>query len=309
MFSDPAVQRFDVDCTLQEQWDLLVQEYRAKKLTYESDRVIAFAGIVKAVKNKTNLTYLAGIWKEFAEVHLLWSINAPPSKSNDLCQKKKNELPDVPSWSWFSVPILEILPGQDMLDFRIPRIVSTNWLYALYKAKVLSYHHEKLESDPDSLLYEFSGLGITLRTHRVEAKLGWEGDTVQLETLKEYEREDADCWINYIHDDINVAPGSDLPDNVCMILTVFEAWETHVGGGQRRIGMHGSKQREGGPPIYRTNWLYTGLVVVPATTERNGECCFWRRIGVFLVSLSVVGETDFKTPFRIEEAEKDIELV
>lgn len=307
-FEDSTALRFDVDCTLQEQWDLLVQEYRSKKLTYETDRVIAFAGIVKAVRTQAQVTYLAGLWREFADLQLLWSINESPGSQKLYKEKKKMKSPSAPTWSWFSVPVLEVLPGQDVLDFRIPRTVSANWLYAVYQARVISYHHGKAVSDPESLLYDFAGLSITLRTHRIDTVLEWDGDSIRLQRLKEYELPDQDCWIHYVHDDKAVSPGSSLPNNACMILTVLEAWETIVGGGQRKLDGQDTQEHEG-PPINRTCWLYAGLVILPEKTSFYAGSS-WRRIGVFLVSVSVIGKASFTTPFQIQDSEEeDVHLV
>ncbi|KAL1798031.1 hypothetical protein ACET3X_004637 [Alternaria dauci] len=67
--SEPAVLSFTID------WQNLVNEYRSRKLSFGKDRIIAFAGVARAVTNLGQLTYLAGLWKEIFPVALLWYVD------------------------------------------------------------------------------------------------------------------------------------------------------------------------------------------------------------------------------------------
>ena len=79
-------------------WYRAVQEYSIKKLTFESDRLPALAGIAARVSKTLGLTYLAGIWKEDMARGLCWYVQW----SDDDVQEKKAQGERGPSWSWVS---------------------------------------------------------------------------------------------------------------------------------------------------------------------------------------------------------------
>ncbi|KAI4694302.1 hypothetical protein J4E81_006518 [Alternaria sp. BMP 2799] len=54
-------------------WLSLINEYRARNLSFGKDRIIAIAGIARAFAHLGNLTYLAGLWRECLPVTLLWA--------------------------------------------------------------------------------------------------------------------------------------------------------------------------------------------------------------------------------------------
>lgn len=93
-------------------WGRLCEDYSLAALTYTSDRLIAFAGIVADFGNRLpNDTYLAGLWKGDLMEGLLWKARAldgwpnQPNGSHEL-----NATPYItasvpssyraPSWSW-----------------------------------------------------------------------------------------------------------------------------------------------------------------------------------------------------------------
>jgi hypothetical protein len=78
-------------------WLNIVQEYSACKLTKRRDKLIALAGIAKAVQAILRVTeddYLAGLWRENVAVDLLWRLVG--------CGVRFEEMV-APSWSWASV--------------------------------------------------------------------------------------------------------------------------------------------------------------------------------------------------------------
>jgi hypothetical protein len=97
-------------------WTACVTEFRARELSFAKDRVVAFAGVVRAYANMGCLTYLAGCWAEYFSLTLMWCVDrkvqGPPSyvqvKSRSVpppavvCEKVVHQ---APSWSPFSVPI------------------------------------------------------------------------------------------------------------------------------------------------------------------------------------------------------------
>jgi hypothetical protein len=56
------------------QWLYVVDKYRKAKLSFESDRLVAFLGIANAISATNGLRYLAGLWMETVEFDLLWSV-------------------------------------------------------------------------------------------------------------------------------------------------------------------------------------------------------------------------------------------
>ncbi|KAF4339785.1 tol [Fusarium beomiforme] len=87
------------ETSLQTIWHSLLQEYMSRSLTFESDRLVAFAGIAEFYRYHAKIppnSYLAGIWRYVLLQDLLWTISegrkvSPPQKYR------------APSWSWASV--------------------------------------------------------------------------------------------------------------------------------------------------------------------------------------------------------------
>ncbi|KAH7625578.1 heterokaryon incompatibility protein-domain-containing protein, partial [Sordaria sp. MPI-SDFR-AT-0083] len=57
-------------------WALLVQYYTITNHTDASDRLVALAGIVRAIEQSRGFTYLYGSWREFFPLDLLWSLDS-----------------------------------------------------------------------------------------------------------------------------------------------------------------------------------------------------------------------------------------
>ncbi|KAL4723729.1 hypothetical protein ACLX1H_009373 [Fusarium chlamydosporum] len=80
-------------------WHNLLQEYMSRDLTFESDRLIAFAGIATLYQSLAKIppgSYLAGIWRQVLLQDLLWTVD----------NGRKVLPPQIyrgPSWSWASV--------------------------------------------------------------------------------------------------------------------------------------------------------------------------------------------------------------
>ncbi|KAE8452569.1 hypothetical protein EG329_013828 [Mollisiaceae sp. DMI_Dod_QoI] len=86
------------------QWSTLITRYRRKKLTVESDRVIALAGIVDAVQKMTVFNAVCGFWKETFAMDMCWTRNSDPRK---LQGPKWNQEFPVPSWSWYAASMYQ----------------------------------------------------------------------------------------------------------------------------------------------------------------------------------------------------------
>ncbi|KAK7920280.1 hypothetical protein PG985_008302 [Apiospora marii] len=77
-------------------WTDLIQSYSKTKLTKREDKLAALQGLIHRISQSAHLTPVAGLWKEFLPVELLWYTSKdyretrPPSTI-------------APSWSWASV--------------------------------------------------------------------------------------------------------------------------------------------------------------------------------------------------------------
>ncbi|KAF2829178.1 HET-domain-containing protein [Ophiobolus disseminans] len=93
-------------------WGRICQDYSRAKLTYTSDKLVAFAGIVQEFRLRlSNDAYLAGLWKTDFTNGLLWKVMAldgwpiQPNGSHELhadpCITASVQEPyRAPSWSW-----------------------------------------------------------------------------------------------------------------------------------------------------------------------------------------------------------------
>ncbi|TGO43254.1 hypothetical protein BHYA_0002g00590 [Botrytis hyacinthi] len=74
-------------------WYSLVNEYAARALTFETDRLFALAALAREIETQSVFTYWAGIWAEDAHYGLLWRTPGPVNISAAYI---------APSWSWAS---------------------------------------------------------------------------------------------------------------------------------------------------------------------------------------------------------------
>ncbi|KAI1097822.1 HET-domain-containing protein [Jackrogersella minutella] len=77
-------------------WQQLVEHYTSRSLTYESDRLVALAGLVTQVPQPRR-DYLGGVWRSQLDSGILWRAVGPPSR----CCRPAGYV--APSWSWASV--------------------------------------------------------------------------------------------------------------------------------------------------------------------------------------------------------------
>jgi hypothetical protein len=138
----PGAKKSD-DLEYRRVWGRMCEDYSAARLTYTSDKLIAFSGMAKDFRSRRpNDTYIAGMWKEDLVDSLVWSVRAldgRPLQSNG----SRVEFADpyitasqptqyrAPSWSWLSKdcsifwskirhssrPLLEVLDASiDLVD-------------------------------------------------------------------------------------------------------------------------------------------------------------------------------------------------
>lgn len=304
----------ELDETFRGQWHLLVEDYRLSTLTYEKDRVIAFAGIVRAIQSQTGFTYLAGIWKELAEFGLLWVVS-PPNPVADFAKKGGDV---APSWSWFSVPprpSTSTSAERDTVDFRISTTMYARSSRTVYQAHITTYHHPKASQSPDILLLDFVDLTITLRARKIPSTLEWDDDVLRVLPHGQYALSQGYLYepkngLKYAHDDVALLPGAALPSGACMVLTMFEAWfNAGVSEYDYNDARLSGDRDENTPVVVKTQFQYAGLVVIPSGKKDSvGQDC-WQRIGVFVFDDTLVGYQRLDLPFDMDEEEEDIVLV
>jgi hypothetical protein len=105
-------------------WYIAVMEYTHRGMTQSSDRVVAIAGIAKAIQERTADQYLSGLWKASLWRGLLWSIpfaneyTPTTMYAYTLAECSRHNKKIAPSWSWQSVTTPVVYP--------IPLISSSN---------------------------------------------------------------------------------------------------------------------------------------------------------------------------------------
>jgi len=82
-------------------WNCVVSIYSRCELTFEQDKLVALAGVARALKVQMGCDYLAGMWRTELERNLLWSVGS---------KFRRPEEYRAPSWSWASVDGGIIIP-------------------------------------------------------------------------------------------------------------------------------------------------------------------------------------------------------
>jgi hypothetical protein len=93
-------------------WREIVSTYTRRELTYATDKLIALRGLIDAIRDRTNLPDIAGMWLPTLTHDLLWSTNPYTMRC---------KLYRAPSWSWVSVdgPVSYEHEPTSMADVRI----------------------------------------------------------------------------------------------------------------------------------------------------------------------------------------------
>lgn len=95
-------------------WYTMLEDYTERKLTKDSDILMAIAGIAKDVQGYLPDRYCAGLWENDIVAGLIWRTNGAswkcmnwqPKKGEDDSrgwQVQSNSNPNIPSWTWASV--------------------------------------------------------------------------------------------------------------------------------------------------------------------------------------------------------------
>jgi hypothetical protein len=96
--ADGADELFPTTANPLELWSYIVTEYTSRNFTYDTDRLLAIAGVAKTLLRAINAGYIAGHWTG-STLGLLWY----PSEGTQCRRPKQVAGRNVPSWSWASV--------------------------------------------------------------------------------------------------------------------------------------------------------------------------------------------------------------
>ncbi|KAK3392130.1 heterokaryon incompatibility protein-domain-containing protein [Sordaria brevicollis] len=113
-------------------WAVIQETYSASLLTYNTDRLVAFSGIVEAIQKGTAWTPVAGTWKELWPLDLLWFFHEP-----DFSQRVHNGF-NTPSWSWFSVEGRKGFPPVRVAtweNYRLAQVLDSKTAQTVHESK------------------------------------------------------------------------------------------------------------------------------------------------------------------------------
>lgn len=117
-------------------WTRILEVYTRAKLTYNSDRLVAIAGLAKILSVRTGIRYIAGHWLHQTPRQLLWAFSKIP-------QVDQNEQYIAPSWSWASVT-----GGEGIGHTRLDPIVEANGAMDLIKILDVEVSGVRDEEEP-----------------------------------------------------------------------------------------------------------------------------------------------------------------
>tara|TARA_R110002003_G_scaffold806_1_gene21507 strand:+ start:1304 stop:2917 length:1614 start_codon:yes stop_codon:yes gene_type:complete len=212
--SSPALLSFMFD------WMNTVNEYRTRKLTFATDRSIAFAGIATAYQKLSGMTYLAGVWWVFLPLSLLWFVE---KKAAALVRDENPEefprgvvpvyttaiaeqgLVEAPTWSWFRVPIYHFYrtsflfnDDERVIKGRSLREPDRSSLQDIYSAQSISYQFASSPPKhfPKSGLSYFKNLTVTIKTLTWQLSKDLPTDVAhQMSRIQESNKsEEGMCW-------------------------------------------------------------------------------------------------------------------
>ena len=118
---------YDVGNNIYGQWYQIVALYAKLKLTKQTDKLPAIAGIAQQIQSRTGDTYLSGLWQCDIQRGLHWWFNPPGVMVRPVT-------PRAPSWSWAGLDLrTDKALALDPADF---------YLCATYASRYIPYEHE-----------------------------------------------------------------------------------------------------------------------------------------------------------------------
>jgi hypothetical protein len=82
-----------------ERWRYFIVSYSYYKFTFSSDRLIALAGVAQRMASMVEDTYVAGLWKDYLHVELLWRVDHWDTRG----RRMRGDTYIAPTFSWASV--------------------------------------------------------------------------------------------------------------------------------------------------------------------------------------------------------------
>jgi hypothetical protein len=294
--ASPHVLRLGLD------WMSFVTEYRARVLSFGTDRVVAFAGVASAYQKLGGLTYLAGLWWEFLPLCLLWHLEKKlPAllrdqypeeclRGEDLVYTAEVEetcADDAPSWSWFSVPIhrfyvVSLLFNDDESAVRIrsERVPERSNFEDVYWAQPMSFQcaaHDANVYAEQNAFFDLTDLRISLALRTWPVSLDLPADLArQFRTIQTCSTLDKDLYwtpnFTYHPDSPNTKSSSSSPSPSPPRTGTFALLsESQI---VRTAGNHTIQRR------------LAGLVLIPGVQEDT-----WKRVGVWYLKIRIKGVT------------------
>ncbi|PMD30065.1 HET-domain-containing protein [Hyaloscypha variabilis F] len=151
-------------------WYKMVNEFVARKLTFEVDRLPAISGIAKEIRSRIRgtYTYRAGLWQEDIHRGLLWSTKGQALPGSQY---------SGPSWSWASVTWSDFAPTTTYnVEYTAPFDPNTSNLSPLYSSSdtsIVSVVVEPSSSNKDPYLKVRSvALNLDGLTYSFDSLLG-----------------------------------------------------------------------------------------------------------------------------------------
>ncbi|KAF2126359.1 HET-domain-containing protein [Dothidotthia symphoricarpi CBS 119687] len=233
-------------------WANLVLEYRERNLTVAKDRIMAFAGIARAIHNMTGLTYLAGTWLEYIQPCLLWS------HPHDHAQKPREPGSlDAPSWSWFRASLYP----RDLFDFTSApdvHLFRKSYVRRVFWAEAVSFKFPSHPKNhvPQPAFYNFAGLRLTLNALTVRTSYALDFESCLPTRIEALYGGDSSAQIDCCYDSHPLQRKKELLGDVRLALIMEFEYLDH-----------------------RATYS-AGLLLVPGLEEQT-----WRRIGVWTVDV------------------------
>ncbi|KAI8632838.1 heterokaryon incompatibility protein-domain-containing protein [Xylariaceae sp. FL1651] len=130
-------------------WWSWVTEYTSRSLTFDRDRIVAFAGIVNDFGGKIKSAPVLGLWKETLWYDLCWQLEHEPARTADDC----HIMTKIPTWSWLSIkPAMKVVPATGLDEQK--------WAELENKLR-LEHFSVKWEGVPHASQIEMSNLIVT----------------------------------------------------------------------------------------------------------------------------------------------------
>lgn len=256
------------------------------------------AGIARAFAHLGDMTYLAGMWRQCLPVGLLWYVaekpsllarahnniapGPPVSYTVEVIEKVvlADEKQQVPSWSFFSIPIfafhhLGLLFGDEEVSIRRKSMADSARVCfdSVFWGTLLAFWWKDCPEGqvPDRAYNDFTGLRLTLGTKMLPVSSGWLTDILEQmqrtweETTCAADRKlDCSPIFNHHPDDIRNSNG-ELPENTVLALVADVQIVRPAGR-------------------YTVQRCLMGLVLLPGV-ERDT----WTRVGVWKLRLKITG--------------------